>query len=254
MQDALIRKLESFETLSDHDRAALTALALRVRKVGARVDLKREGDAPDNVHLVLDGYACRYKVLPDGQRQIMAYLVPGDFCDLNVFILDQMDHSIATISACQIVDIPSAAIEAITTEHPRVTRALWWCALVDEAVLREWLVNLGGRPANHRIAHLICELLLRLEAVGRVTRNSFEFPFTQSDIADTMGLSAVHVNRTLRELRTLGLITLKQRVMTILDVERLKAYCDYNPNYLHLRNTRWSARRTVPWLGSGHGG
>ncbi|GJD52500.1 hypothetical protein OPKNFCMD_5266 [Methylobacterium crusticola] len=254
MQDALIRKLESFETLSDHDRAALAALVPRVRKVGARVDLIQEGDAPDNVHLVLDGYACRYKVLPDGQRQIMAYLVPGDFCDLNVFILDQMDHSIATISACQIVDIPRDAIEAITAEHPRVTRALWWCALVDEAVLREWLVNLGGRPANHRIAHLICELLLRLEAVGRITANSYDFPFTQSDIADTMGLSAVHVNRTLRELRTLGLITLKQRVMTILDVERLKAYCGYNPNYLHIKNARWSERRSVPWLGSGHGG
>ncbi|WP_336492657.1 Crp/Fnr family transcriptional regulator [Methylobacterium nigriterrae] len=254
MQDALIRKLESFEELTDEDRGALNALVPKVRKVGPRVDLIHEGDPPENVHLILDGYACRYKVLPDGQRQIMAYLVPGDFCDLNVFILDQMDHTIGTISACQVVDIPRQAIEAITANHPHVTRALWWCALVDEAVLREWLVNLGARPANHRIAHLLCELLLRLEAVGRVSDNSYDFPFTQTDIADTMGLSNVHVHRTLRELRALGLIALKQRIVTILDLERLKAFCNYNPNYLHLRNTRWGARRSVPWLSSGHGG
>ncbi|KAB1073229.1 Crp/Fnr family transcriptional regulator [Methylobacterium planeticum] len=254
MQDVLIRKLEGFESLSDQDREALQSLMPKVRKVPARTDLIREGDAPEYVHLVLDGYACRYKMLPDGQRQIMAYLVPGDFCDLNVFILDQMDHNIGTISACQVVDIPRHAIDDITARYPHVTRALWWCALVDEAVLREWLVNIGGRPADHRIAHLFCELLLRLEAVGRVSGNSFDFPFTQPDIADTMGLSNVHVNRTIRELRALGLITLRQRTLTILDVERLKAYCNYNPNYLHLRNTRWGARRIIPWLSSGHGG
>ncbi|MEE8626273.1 MULTISPECIES: Crp/Fnr family transcriptional regulator [Methylobacterium] len=184
----------------------------------------------------------------------MAYLVPGDFCDLNVFILDQMDHNIGTISACQVVDIPRQAIVEITDDHPRVTQALMWCALVDEAVLREWLVNVGGRPANLRIAHLICELLLRLEAVGRVTGNSFSFPFTQIDIADTMGLSNVHVHRTLRDLRSLGLIALKRRTLTILDVPRLKALCGYNPNYLHLKNTRWGARRRIPWPSVGRRG
>ncbi len=123
-----------------------------------------------------------------------------------------------------------------------------WCALVDGAVLREWLVNIGGRQADQRLAHLFCELLLRLEAVGRVTDNSYAFPFTQRDVADTMGLSDVQVSRSLRELRALGLIHLKRRVLTILDVERLKAYCGFNPNYLHLRNARWSGRRQVPWL------
>ncbi|HEX8417393.1 MAG TPA: Crp/Fnr family transcriptional regulator [Methylobacterium sp.] len=249
MQHALIRKLESFEALTDQDRLALNALVPRVRQVGPRVDLIREGDNPEYVHLILDGFACRYKVLPNGQRQIMAYLVPGDFCDLNVFILDQMDHSLGTISTCHVVDIPRAAIDEVSANHPRITRAFWWCALVDEAVLREWLVNLGAREANQRIAHLLCELLARLEVVGRVTDNSFAFPFTQSDIADTMGLSSVHVNRVLRELRELGLVTFKQKVVTILDVERLKAYCRFNPNYLHLKNTRWSDRRSVNWLG-----
>lgn len=249
MQHALIRKLESFEALTEQDHQALRAFVPRVRQVSAKVDLVREGDAPENVHLILEGYACRYKVLPNGQRQIMAYFLPGDFCDLNVFILDQMDHSIGTISACQVVDISRAAIEEVTANHPRITRAFLWCALVDEAILREALVNLGAREANQGIAHLLCELLLRLDAVGRVTNNTYAFPFTQTDIADTMGLSDVHVSRVLRELRALELITLKKRVLTILDVEGLKAYCGFNPNYLHLKNARWSDRRSVNWLG-----
>ena len=179
--------------------------------------------------------------------------MPGDFCDLNVFILDQMDHSIGTVSACQVVDIPRQSIEALTEHHPRITRALWWCTLVDEAVLREWLVNMGSRQAHQRIAHLLCELLVRLEAVGRVNANSYAFPFTQLEVADTLGLSDVHVNRTLRELRERNLITLKSRVLTILDVAGLKAYCGFNPTYLHLQSTRWADRRRVAWLAQGRG-
>ena len=249
MSNALTRKLESYEPLSPEDRHALDALVPKVRQVGARVDLIREGDEPENVLLILDGFACRYKVLPDGQRQIMAYLVPGDFCDLNVFILDQMDHNIGTISQCQVVDIPRKAIDEISTRHPSVTRAFLWCALVDGAVLREWLVNMGVRPPNQRIAHLFCELHSRLEVVGRVADDSYAFPFTQTEIAETMGLSNVHVNRTIRELKALNLIRIKGRVLTILDVERLKDYCRFTPNYLHLRNTRWGERRDVAWPG-----
>lgn len=247
IQNTLARKLEGFEALSEHDRWALNALVPRVREIGPGVDLINEGDIPESVHLVIDGFACRYKILPDGRRQIMAYLVPGDFCDLNVFILDEMDHNIGTISRCQVVDIPRAAIDAITTHHPMVTRAFWWCALVDEAILREWLVNMGGRPPNQRIAHVMCELMLRLEAVGLVTDDGFPFPFTQTDLADTMGLSNVQVNRSIRELKSLGLITHRQRILTIHDPDRLKAYCKFTPNYLHLRNARWQGRRSVPW-------
>ncbi|MCJ2041502.1 Crp/Fnr family transcriptional regulator [Methylobacterium sp. J-059] len=254
MQHALIRKLESYETLSDKDRRALNALVPKIRQVGAHVDLAREGDPPDNIHLILNGFACRYKVLADGKRQIMAYLVPGDFCDLNVFILDQMDHNIGTISQCQVADIPREAIEEITANYPLITRAFWWCALVDEAVLREWLVNMGARAADERIAHLLCELHARLEAVGHSKDDSYAFPFTQTDIADTMGLSNVHVHRTLRDLRAMGLITLKHRVLTILDVERLKDFCKFNANYLHLKNARWIDRRSVNWPSQLQGG
>ncbi|CAA2099330.1 Nitrogen fixation regulation protein FixK [Methylobacterium bullatum] len=254
MQHTLSQKLEGYEALTDQDRRALDKLVPRVRQVGPRVDLITEGEAPENVHLILDGFACRYKVLPDGQRQIMADLIPGDFCDLNVFILDQMDHNIGTISQCQVVDIPRRSIDEITAKHPNITRAFWWCALVDEAVLREWLVNIGGRAPNQRIALIMCELLMRLEAVGQVSDNSFTFPFTQNDLADSMGLSNVHVNRTIRELKTLGLISLKQRILTIHDADRLKAYCKFTPNYLHLRNSRWGERRAIPWMNNAQRG
>ncbi len=253
MQDALTRKLEGYEVLTDADRQVLDGLVVKVRRVGPRQDLICEGDTPDHVHLIVEGFACRYKMLADGQRQIMAFLVPGDICNLNVFILDQMDHGIATISACQVVDIPREGIEALTTRHPRITRALWWCTLVDEAVLREWLVNIGSRQAHQRIAHLLCELLMRLQVVGQVTADCFAFPFTQNELADTLGLSDVQVNRTLRLLREQKLIVLKRRVLTILDVAGLKAYCGFNPNYLHLQNTRWADRRRVAWLVQGRG-
>jgi CRP-like cAMP-binding protein len=153
------------------------------------------------VHLILDGFACRYKVLPEGTRSIVAYLLPGDMCDWHAFILKEMDHSVATLSPCQVVAIPRSTVLEVTDKYPAITRALWWIALVDEAVLREWIVSLSRRSADQAIAHLFCELLVRLEAVGLRVANGFEFPVTQSDLADTVGLSAVRVNRVLQELR-----------------------------------------------------
>ncbi|MCJ2012208.1 Crp/Fnr family transcriptional regulator [Methylobacterium sp. J-076] len=243
MPNALTQKLEGFEPLTDHARWTLDGLLLKVRPVGARRDLILEGDKPENVLLVLDGFACRYKILPNGQRHIIALLVPGDFCNLNVFVLDEMDHAIGTLSPCKVADIPRRAIDEAAKSHSCIARSFWWCSLVDGAVLREWLVNIGGRSPGQRIAHLLCELLMRLEVVGRVTDDSYAFPLTQTEIAETMGLSDVHVNRTLRELRALGLIHLKRRVLTILNVQRLKAFCNFTPNYLHLRNTRWGERQ-----------
>ena len=159
MANLLTRKLEAFAPLSEADRHLLDAVIREARDVGSREDLIREGDAPGDVRLILAGFACRYKRLAGGKRQIMAYLVPGDFCDLHVFILKAMDHTIATLSPCRVVDIPRARILEMT-ERPALARALWWAALVDEATLREWLVNIGARPAEQRVAHLLCELLL----------------------------------------------------------------------------------------------
>lgn len=233
MANLLTRKLEAFGPLPEADRRLLDDVVRKTRDYGAREDLIREGDTPQDVHLVLEGFACRYKLLADGRRHIMAYLVPGDFCDLHVFILRAMDHTIATLSPCKVVTIPRDRVLELTN-RPAIARALWWCALVDEATLREWLVNIGARSAERRIAHLLCELLVRLRVVGLADGGAYELPLTQTELADTMGLSNVHVNRVLQHLRAEGLITLKDRQLVVQDVPRLEAFSGFDPNYLHL--------------------
>jgi len=244
MINRLTRKLEAFGPLPDADKRLLDEVSRDARAIGPRTDLIREGDTPSDVNLILDGFACRYKVLPDGSRQIMAYLVPGDFCDLHVFILKAMDHGIATLSACKLVKIPRSRILELM-DRPAIARAFWWAALVDEATLREWLVNIGVRTAEQRVAHLLCELLLRLDTVGLTNGDTYELPITQAELADTVSLTSVHVNRVLRQLRGSGLITLKSKNLVFLDVERLKALSGFNPNYLHLADRNGIPERSL---------
>lgn len=229
-----IRKLAGFAALSDADRAILARISANPRSVAPGTDLIREGDKPDGVLLVMDGMACRRKHRANGSRQIMAYLVPGDACDLDVALLDEMDHTITTFSACQVVRIPPETVADLLAHHPQIARALRVGTLVDEATLREWLVNVGCRSAIERMSHLFCELLVRLRAVGLATNDSYALPVTQADLGDTTGLSNVHVNRTLQELRRQGLIELKSGRMTILDLVRLRALAEFKSNYLHI--------------------
>lgn len=231
---AVASKLEAFTRLSTDDRAALAELSRNFKYVDARRDLISEGDKPRHVHLVLDGWACRYKTLPDGKRQIVSLFVPGDFCDVNVYILKEMDHSIAAITRLKVAMITPDEMNVLTTDRPRITQALWWHELVTAAVQREWTVNLGQRSAYARLAHLLIELYLRLQTVGRASHGRCDFPLTQNDLADATGLTAVHVNRTLQELRRDGLIELERRQLRILDLERMMDVAMFNANYLHL--------------------
>ncbi|MDB5740764.1 MAG: aadR [Alphaproteobacteria bacterium] len=210
----------------------LNAIIRNPRHVPAHTDLATEGDKPTSVHLVMEGFACRYKFTAEGNRQIMAYLLPGDFCDMHVVVLKQMDHSIATISPCTVVDIPRDHILALL-QKPTLSLALWCAALVDAAVLREWLVNVGQRRAGQRLAHVLCELLLRLRIVG-LADNSYDLPLSQKDLADTIGVSNVHLNRVLQDLRREDLITWKAEHLVIKDIDRLMEYSGFNPNYLHI--------------------
>ena len=237
MTELLLRKLRSFCSLDPEDAALIAGIADRPHVVAAREDIIREGDVPRDVHLITSGFAIRYKLLPDGTRQIFAYLLPGDFCDLHVFILDEMDHGIAALSPCTVVDIPRGAILRLI-ERPAIARAFWWVTLVDESTLREALVNIGRRQAEERVGHFLCELLARLEVVGLVSDNSYELPITQSELADTMGLSTVHINRVLQQLRGSKFITFDAKKLTILDVHGLKRFSGFNPNYLHLARYR----------------
>lgn len=231
----LILKLESGVSLSEEDRQRLEALCSASQKVPARRDIISEGHEPDFVHLVMDGLAYRYKLLDDGRRSIVAFLVPGDFCDLNVAILGKMDHSIGALEQSNIVKIPRHTIEELLFNFPRITKALWWATLVDEGTLREWLVNMGRRPTDKQMAHLFCELYVRMNVVGKVQNGSFPFPLTQDDLADTLGLSTVHTNRTLQRLRELGLIQFANRYVTIGNFQALAEFAEFEPAYLHLR-------------------
>ena len=231
---ALAYRLDAFTRLSAEDRAAIAKLSRVARVVAPRRDLIREGEHPRYIHLMLDGWACRYKTLPDGRRQIVAFFVPGDFCDLNVYVLKAMDHSIGAITRLSVADISRDEMDKLTTDYPRVTQALWWEALVNSAIQREWTLNVGQRTAYERIAHLLVELFLRLKTVDLITGTSCDFPLTQTDIADATGLTAVHVNRTLQELRRDKLIELDRRRLNIPNLQRLMEAAMFNPNYLHL--------------------
>ncbi|WP_062015097.1 Crp/Fnr family transcriptional regulator [Aureimonas sp. AU4] len=229
----LLRKLERLHPLTADDRELIERHSRPLREVAIRQDLIREGDVPTDVFLILSGFACRYKMIEGGRRQIMAFFVPGDFCDFQVFILKHMDHSIGTLSRCQVVRIRRDAILEMT-ERPAIARAFWWASLVDAAVLREWLVNIGQRTAEERIGHLLCELLVRLQAVGFVRDNSYALPISQTDLADALGVTVVHTNRMLAVLREQGLITLDRHELLVRDVEGLKRRSGFDPNYLHL--------------------
>ncbi|NUQ18633.1 MAG: Crp/Fnr family transcriptional regulator [Sphingomonas sp.] len=233
-EPAAASKLEAFTRLSADDKSALAQVTGNVRTVDARRDLVSEGDEPRFVHLVLDGWGCRYKTLPDGKRQIVSFFLPGDFCDLNVYILQSMDHSVGAITRMKVAAITPDEMNSLMNSRPRITQALWWEDLVSAAVQREWTLNLGQRDAYERIAHLLVELYLRLRAVGRAQHGRCDFPLTQNDLAEATGLTAVHVNRTLQELRRNGLIELDRKQLHILDLDRLMDVAMFNPNYLHL--------------------
>jgi CRP-like cAMP-binding protein len=229
--------LQAYTKLSQSDTAAFERLARKgTRQVAARRDLIREGDKPRSVFLIQDGWACRYKQLPDGRRQVVSFFVPGDICDLNVYILKQMDHTIGAISPIKVVEIAREDFEALMADHPRIAQALFWNELVTVSIQREWTLNLGQRTAYERIAHLLLEMFLRLQAVGLADGNSCDFPPTQNDIADATGLTAVHVNRTLQELRRDGLVELHSRTLTLPDIPALKAVAMFNDNYLHFQH------------------
>ena len=230
---ALAAKLEMGGSLGEGDREVLGALCHDVREVPAHSDIVREGDSPAFVHLMVEGWAGRYKILPDGARQITALLIPGDFCDAHVTVLREMDHSVLALTPSKVAYIPHEAIEGLPLLHPGLARALWWTSLVDEAVLRAWIVNLGRRDAHERVAHLLCELHLRLANVGLVQNDHFALPLTQEVLADALGLTAVHINRVLQRLRGEGLLTLTGRVLNILDGAGLRRASGFNPNYLH---------------------
>ena len=235
----LVAKLSPFMDLDYSDVAALEAIAGSAKPYLSGKILFHEGSVPDHVYLFVRGMACRYKLLLSGQRQILGFLIPGDLCDLQFLALNPPDHSVALLSDAQLVKIPTWKIHDLLADRPSIDRALALAALQDFAILREWLLNVGQRNALEKLAHFFCEMRIRLEAVGQVDGDgSFELPVNQMTLADTTGLTPVHVNRTLQRLRSDGLIQLCHRRLLIIDFARLAAVAGFDGNYLRARQCR----------------
>jgi CRP-like cAMP-binding protein len=228
-------KMEQFTALSDQERRRLDQLISdRHDHHGPKQDIIADGAHSDHCHVVLSGLACRYKLLPDGRRQIMAFLIPGDLCDAEIFILKAMDHAVAAISPTTTALVSAGDMKAMLRESSALGEALWWGTMTDLAVLRERIIDEGRRDAYVRIAHLIYEMLVRYRMVELTTDGGFDFPVTQIDLADATGLTPVHANRTLQKLRAAGLIEFSGGRMTVLDSDRLKKAAQFHGEYLHL--------------------
>jgi CRP-like cAMP-binding protein len=232
--EPLFRLLGRYMPLDEEDREALFALETGpVQTREARSDIAREGENPTVIRLLVSGWACRYKDLPDGRRQIVGFFLPGDFCDLNVYILSELDHSIGALTAVRFYDIQPQQFQEVIDRRPHLIRALLWHEMVASGIQRQWLLSIGQRSPLERLAHLFVELYYRLKAVGLATGLSFEMPITQNHLAEANGLSLVHLNRTLQEMRRENLIELSDRQLRIVDLDRLKQVAMFNRNYLH---------------------
>lgn len=230
-----VLKLRAFTKLSPDDEQTLLAVAgERTRRIASREDVVPEGAPVSAINVFLSGWAYRYRFLPDGRRQILALLLPGDMCDLSLFVLERMDHSVGALTTVHVGEISPRGFDALMNAHPRVRQALWWEQLVANSIQREWTLSLGQRSALERLAHLFCEVYTRLEIVGHTNGNSCDFPLTQNDLGEIGGMSAVHVNRTLQAMRSDHLIELEDRVLTIPDFDALADVAMFDPAYLHL--------------------
>lgn len=247
--DVLVRRLSGFARLSAEEAEEVARLSDGPRRtVSAKRDLIREGDTPHAVFLVTSGWACRYKTLADGRRQIVALLLPGDLCDLNNHVLRAMDHAIGALTPITYAEVAHDRIAALAAQHPRIGQAMWRQMLAGVAVQREWTLNNGQRSAMERIGHLFCEVLHRLRSIGLAQDDGCVFPLTQNDLAEATGLTPVHVNRTLQEMRAAGLIVLKDRQLDIPDLARLEDEVLFTPDYLHLEERDGQPERDAPGL------
>lgn len=231
-------RLLAYSGLTDADRARIEALLdQRQRSIAPRRDVVSEGEAPRVVHFVLEGWGCRYRQMSDGRRQMLSLLLPGDLFDPHVQVVSRMDHAVGAITAMTVAEVVPDTFSALVEGHPGIARALWWNDHVALGMHREWIASLGLRSARERIALLFCEVYFRLRLVGRCSGLTCEFPLTQADLAEATGLTPVHVNRMVQELRRERLIEWAGRTLTILDLDRLCEVASFTPGYLHLDRT-----------------
>lgn len=232
--DVLIRKLESIGTLSEEERQAIQSLPMRIHILGARQDIVRDGEQPTQCCLILDGWVCRYKLLSQGKRQILSFHIAGDMPDLQGLHAHTMDYGLSTVKHATVAFIARESLRELTARFPSLATLLWRDTLLDVAIVRAWMTGMGRRTAFERIGHLFCELYLKLRAVGLAGDYRCPLPVTQMDLADALGLTPVHINRVLREMRSRALITLRHQTLVIEAWDDLLQASEFDPTYLYL--------------------
>lgn len=228
------RKIERRDTLGPEERRAIAQAADQRVVYAAGENLVVEGSRPTHSMLVTTGFTCRYRSLPDGRRQVTAIHLPGDFVDLHSFLLKEMDHAVGALTPCTIVTFPHERLVKLTEKFPHLTRVLWLLTLLDGSSHREWLLGMGRLSALERCAHLFCEVYARLTSIRAANDRQFSFPIGQAAIADSVGISTVHANRVIQELRQGGYIRWDGNVVHILDLDGLQKLAKFDDRYLHL--------------------
>jgi CRP-like cAMP-binding protein len=229
----IVERLHKLVGFTETERSIVLALPATVKQLGPEQNITREGDKPTHGCAVVSGFLYRHKPVTD-KEQILSFHVPGDLPDLHSLHLPRLDHGLSSAGLSTIALIPHSALNAMLDSSPRLTHAFWRESLVDASLYWEWVASLGARDALQRLAHLICEFAARLEIVGLLKNNAFDIPFTQAQISQAAGLSVVHVNRTLQELRKRRLITWSGTTVTLLDRKQLEWIADFAPEYLQL--------------------
>lgn len=227
-------KLRARDEISAEEEAAIRESVREVITARARTTVVHAHRRLDYSTILLSGIACRRKDLEDGRSQITELQVPGDFTDLHSFSLKYLDHDVVALTPCKFAVVPHERLKWMTENLPHLTRVYWFLTNLDAAIHREWELSLGRRPAPSRMANLFCELYVRLSIVGLASGLSYELPMTQEMLAETLGLTSVHVNRTLQQLRSEGNLRFERGRVTISDWEALKATAEFDPAYLYL--------------------
>jgi CRP-like cAMP-binding protein len=230
----LLRKLEAFGPLNSVEKDAITRLPMTLRRYAEQGVVLRQGEVPTSVYLLVDGCVFRFAVVATGKRQIMALHVPGAFLNLQNLFLNEIDHDIEAVIPTTIALISKEAIRELLKDHPRIAMRFWHQTFVDAAIFRKWLIGVGRRSAYARMAHLMCEYFARMTAAGLGRGMTCDFPFTQQELGDALGLSTVHINRTIKTLERDGLLTVRANLLTIHDWPRLREVADFDPAYLEL--------------------
>ena len=233
-----LKKLKRRTQLSSEEEQAIRSCVAETRRVPADQLLVRSGEELNASTILIDGWLARSKDLSGGERQVTELHVAGDFPDLHGFTLKSLDHDLMTLSDCIVAVVPHERLLQVTEKFPRLARLYWFSTNVDGAITRELALSLGQRSAMARMAHLFCELYARLNAVGRARADGFEFPLTQRELSECLGLTVVHANRTIQELRRRRLIEMENRQLTILDRRGLEGLAEFDPSYLYLEPVR----------------